>query len=323
MGMGPLENAASAVEAAAAVDAAAAAVAGILPSSAAAVAAVATVVPPAGSYAVLQCGEDSEYVRKAYSGYFQVFRSLLEEDGESWRVYRALRGELPTDAEAAGFDGFVISGSCADAHGDEPWILALVDLIRSLHAAGKRILGVCFGHQDEVALEEAVGDAHEDVLAVLRVSLDAHDAVAEAEHLDTGLVRPRQHLRVGGQLPHLVLVELDHRHVHRQLQRRKQPRRRRRRVDATHPNVPPLGRPPGPSAQRPAQDLHYSNNNKAVSEISPANWIQIHTPSTPTHMKIIIFSTHSTPHHSVYNPIQSNPLVHTTHGFAITNYMFI
>ena len=139
MGMGPLENAASAVEAAAAVEAA------LLRTSAAPAAAAAA--PSAGSYAVLQCGEDSEYVRKAYSGYFQVFRALLEEDGEAWRVYRAPRGELPTDAEAAGFDGFVISGSCADAHGDEPWILALVDLIRRLHAAGKRILGVCFGHQ--------------------------------------------------------------------------------------------------------------------------------------------------------------------------------
>ena len=142
MGMGPLENAASAVDAAAAVEAA------LLPSAAAAAAVVVPAAPSAaGSYAVLQCGEDSEYVRKAYSGYFQVFRALLEEDGEAWRVYRAPRGELPTDAEAAGFDGFVISGSCADAHGDEPWILALVDLIRRLHAAGKRILGVCFGHQ--------------------------------------------------------------------------------------------------------------------------------------------------------------------------------
>jgi hypothetical protein len=123
MGMGPLDNAASA-----ALEAAAA------PSR-------------AGSYAVLQCGEDSEYVRQKYGGYFAVFRALLEEDGESWRVYRAVGGELPTDAEAAGFDGFVISGSCSDAHGDEPWILDLVGLIRRLHAAGKRILGVCFGHQ--------------------------------------------------------------------------------------------------------------------------------------------------------------------------------
>nr|ACG39586.1 defense-related protein [Zea mays] len=127
MGMGPLDNAASA-----ALEAAAAAAAA--PSR-------------AGSYAVLQCGEDSEYVRQKYGGYFAVFRALLEEDGERWRVYSAVRGELPADAEAAGFDGFVISGSCADAHGDEPWILALVDLTRRVHAAGKRVLGVCFGHQ--------------------------------------------------------------------------------------------------------------------------------------------------------------------------------
>jgi hypothetical protein len=110
-------------------------------------------------------------------------------------------------------------------------------------------------YQDEVALEEAVGDVHEDVLAILRVALHAQDLVAEPEHLDAGLVGPRQHLGLGRQLPHLVLVELDHRHVHRQLQRREQPRRRRRGVDAAHADVPPLAGPPGPAAQRPAQDL--------------------------------------------------------------------
>jgi hypothetical protein len=74
-------------------------------------------------------------VRQKYGGYFAVFRALLEEDGERWRVYSAVRGELHADAEAVGFDGFVISGRCADAHGDEPWILALVDLTRHVHAA--------------------------------------------------------------------------------------------------------------------------------------------------------------------------------------------
>ncbi|KAF0927413.1 hypothetical protein E2562_032719 [Oryza meyeriana var. granulata] len=133
MGMGPLENAAASAVDAAAVEA---------------VEAVAKAKASGeGSYAVLQCGEDSEYVRKAYGGYFEVFKALLAEDGERWRVYRAVRGELPGDEEAAALDGFVISGSCSDAHADEPWILALVDLIRRQHAAGKRILGVCFGHQ--------------------------------------------------------------------------------------------------------------------------------------------------------------------------------
>jgi hypothetical protein len=53
---------------------------------------------------VLQCGEDSEYGRQKYGGYFTVFCALLEEDSERWRVYSAIRGELHADAEAAGFE---------------------------------------------------------------------------------------------------------------------------------------------------------------------------------------------------------------------------
>jgi hypothetical protein len=34
-------------------------------------------------YTLLQCGEDSKYGCKAYSGYIEVFWSLLAEDGES------------------------------------------------------------------------------------------------------------------------------------------------------------------------------------------------------------------------------------------------
>jgi hypothetical protein len=36
-----------------------------------------------GLYALLQCGEDSVYGHKAYDGYFEMFRALLAEDGES------------------------------------------------------------------------------------------------------------------------------------------------------------------------------------------------------------------------------------------------
>jgi hypothetical protein len=37
----------------------------------------------AGLYALLQCGEDSKYGHKVYDGSFEVFRTLLAEDGES------------------------------------------------------------------------------------------------------------------------------------------------------------------------------------------------------------------------------------------------
>jgi glucosinolate gamma-glutamyl hydrolase len=50
-----------------------------------AVEAIVVVLSPmhADLYALLQCGEDSEYGRKAYGSYIEVFCALLVEDGES------------------------------------------------------------------------------------------------------------------------------------------------------------------------------------------------------------------------------------------------
>jgi hypothetical protein len=52
---------------------------------AAVVDAIMVVLSPArvDSYALLQCGADSEYGHKTYGGYIKVFRALLVEDGES------------------------------------------------------------------------------------------------------------------------------------------------------------------------------------------------------------------------------------------------
>ncbi|KAJ3674658.1 hypothetical protein LUZ60_005274 [Juncus effusus] len=99
------------------------------------------------TYAVLLCAEDSDYVKKAYGGYFGVFAALLAEEGEEWRLYRAVQGELPRGEEIEKFDGFVVTGSCSDAHGNEPWILDLVDLLRKVNEKKKKVLGICFGHQ--------------------------------------------------------------------------------------------------------------------------------------------------------------------------------
>jgi GMP synthase-like glutamine amidotransferase len=104
-------------------------------------------------YALLLAARDSEYVLKAYGGYFNVFVSAFgcgyEGDAgeESWDLFRAVDGELPTEKELDGYDGFVISGSPYDAYADERWILRLCLLVQDLVAARKRLLGICFGHQ--------------------------------------------------------------------------------------------------------------------------------------------------------------------------------
>ncbi|THU69950.1 hypothetical protein C4D60_Mb08t19810 [Musa balbisiana] len=98
-------------------------------------------------FAVLLCADDSEYVKKTYGGYFKVFVGLLGEEGEAWDLYRAAHGELPCMADVDGYDGFVITGSCNDAHGDDQWIKDLVSFLKALDAKKKKVLGVCFGHQ--------------------------------------------------------------------------------------------------------------------------------------------------------------------------------
>ncbi|CAL5059952.1 unnamed protein product [Urochloa decumbens] len=104
---------------------------------------------PARRYALLLALWDSDYARKVYGGYHNVFVSAFGTGGagERWDCFRVIAGEFPAAEDLATYDGFVVSGSPHDAHGDEPWIRRLCALVRTLHAMGKRVLGVCFGHQ--------------------------------------------------------------------------------------------------------------------------------------------------------------------------------
>ncbi|KAK6945834.1 Glutamine amidotransferase [Dillenia turbinata] len=98
-------------------------------------------------FAVLLCAEDSEYMKNKYGGYFGVFVGMLAEEGETWDVFKVALGEFPEDEEIEEFDGFVITGSCADAHGNDMWILKLLNLLKKLVSLKKKVLGICFGHQ--------------------------------------------------------------------------------------------------------------------------------------------------------------------------------
>ncbi|XP_042006624.1 gamma-glutamyl peptidase 5-like [Salvia splendens] len=98
-------------------------------------------------FAVLLCAEDSDYVKKLYGGYYGVFVRMLKEEGESWDVFRVARGDFPADDQIGDYDGFVITGSCNDAHGNDLWICKLLALLNKLDAMKKKVLGICFGHQ--------------------------------------------------------------------------------------------------------------------------------------------------------------------------------
>ncbi|KAL4317793.1 hypothetical protein GQ457_18G004350 [Hibiscus cannabinus] len=98
-------------------------------------------------YALLLAATDSEYVKRVYGGYFNVFVAAFGEEGERWDLFRVVDGEFPDMSELYKYDGFVISGSPHDAYGNEHWVLKLCFLLQTLDAMEKKVLGICFGHQ--------------------------------------------------------------------------------------------------------------------------------------------------------------------------------
>ena len=98
-------------------------------------------------YALLLAATDSEYVKKVYGGYFNVFVAAFGEEGEKWDLFRVVEGDFPDMNDLKNYDGFVVSGSPYDAYGNDLWIIKLCFLLQTLDAMGKKVLGICFGHQ--------------------------------------------------------------------------------------------------------------------------------------------------------------------------------
>lgn len=98
-------------------------------------------------YGLLQAAKDSEYVKKVYGGYLNVYVSAFGEEGERWDLFRVYDGEFPDFTELHKYDGFVVTGSAHDAYSNDYWVLKLCFLLQTLDAMEKKLLGICFGHQ--------------------------------------------------------------------------------------------------------------------------------------------------------------------------------
>ena len=84
-----------------------------------------------------------------HGDYPDMFRTLLRAaPGAAGRLvfedYDVCRGELPPP-EAC--DGYLITGSRHSVYDDLPWIGALAGFTGDAMAAGRRVVGICFGHQ--------------------------------------------------------------------------------------------------------------------------------------------------------------------------------
>ncbi|KAI5060357.1 hypothetical protein GOP47_0024777 [Adiantum capillus-veneris] len=104
--------------------------------------------PHPSRFAVFLTGHASPFCISNYGGYGQMMVDLLRDDpSETWDILPIVDGFQPSLQQLDTYQGFVITGSKHDAHGNEPWILSLCDMLRHLHTQRKKILGICFGHQ--------------------------------------------------------------------------------------------------------------------------------------------------------------------------------
>lgn len=94
-----------------------------------------------------------EFVEQ-FGEYSTMFARRFEAIGVAfeWVIYDVRQGQYPDTIDEV--DAYLITGSKASAYDSELWIDQLKVFVRELHAAEKKLIGICFGHQ---LIAEALG----------------------------------------------------------------------------------------------------------------------------------------------------------------------
>lgn len=101
---------------------------------------------------ILQTGPVPADLVDQFGQYPEFFVRMLGPFGFTFETWTVVEGEFPPGPEAA--DGWLITGSRHGVYEDHPWMPGLMQLIRDIVAAGRPLVGVCFGHQ---AIAQALG----------------------------------------------------------------------------------------------------------------------------------------------------------------------
>jgi len=103
---------------------------------------------------ILETGKVIDALIPRHGEYPPMFADLLGPAGPElrFRSYATEDGEIP--ARPTECDAWLITGSKHGVYDDLPWIEPLKAFLRAARAAGRPIVGICFGHQ---ILAEALG----------------------------------------------------------------------------------------------------------------------------------------------------------------------
>lgn len=96
---------------------------------------------------ILATGITPDELLNEYGSYADMFVNLFNQAQQSfeYEIFDVREGDFPEGAEQC--EGWIITGSKFNVYQNLPWMLKLKDLIRDIHAAGRPMIGICFGHQ--------------------------------------------------------------------------------------------------------------------------------------------------------------------------------
>lgn len=94
---------------------------------------------------ILQTGHAPDEVLEPIGDYDAMFARLLGGHGFDFETFNVVDMAFPSGPDAC--DGWLVTGSKHGAYEEHRWIPPLEDLIRGIHAIGRPMVGVCFGHQ--------------------------------------------------------------------------------------------------------------------------------------------------------------------------------
>ena len=103
---------------------------------------------------ILQCDEVMPVFRPEFPDYPEMFERILlaVNPNLTMEVYRVIDGIHPESIHTC--DAYIFTGSRYSVYEDAPWIGAAKQLVQRLHTHGKKMVGICFGHQ---LIAEALG----------------------------------------------------------------------------------------------------------------------------------------------------------------------
>ena len=94
---------------------------------------------------ILQTGIVVPELAQDFGQYPDMFIEQLADPAFTFDTWSVVNGVFPEGPEAA--DGWLITGSRHGIYEDHAWLPPLEAFIRQIVAAGKPLVGICFGHQ--------------------------------------------------------------------------------------------------------------------------------------------------------------------------------